>query len=125
MTIPFTLHTTLTGTNVSDLDITNTFTIQTKSEQILKLKNTDGNVALSFSGIVNPLGIIFISTSSFDLHLTKGAVTVDLAIKNGIPFILPIDTTTLAQFTTITISTTSTSDILVQIQAYGIAPTAT
>lgn len=124
MTIPFTLHTTLTGTNVSDLDITNTFTTQTKSEQIIKLKNTDSNVALSFTGIVNPLCIIFNSTSSFDIHLTKGAGTIDLAIKNGIPFILPIDATTLAQFSAITVSTTATTDILVYIQAYGVAPTA-
>lgn len=123
MTIPFTLHTTLTGTNVSDLDITNTFTTQTKSEQIIKLKNTDSNVALSFSAVSTPSVIIFVSDSTFVVHLTKTAVVSDFTIKGGIPFILPVDTTSLAQFSAITLSTTSTTDILVQIQAYGVAPT--
>jgi len=118
MNIPFTLLTRLSGTHVSDLDITSSFTFKNKKEDIISLDSSTAKT-VDLSIIDNLKVVILQSDSDFTVTFSKDSVNFTLTVADGIPCILPISNTDI-EGASILVSTLSTTEILVKIQAYGV-----
>jgi|WetSurMetagenome_2_1015567.scaffolds.fasta_scaffold34512_3 hypothetical protein len=118
--VPFTLKTTLVGTNIAGFDLSSDFVVNTKIEKAIQLQYSVGftPIPVSLEGITNPHLLLFQSESAFSIILTKGATSITLPNYGNIPTILPIDQD-FVDDVDITISTTSVNLIKVNIQAYG------
>ena len=120
LNIPLTIKTQITGTNISSLDITKELVVTTKKEMTLELQLATGEVSINFTGVSNPALIIFQSDNDFSVKFTLTSGMLSFPCNNGIPFVLPIDSTFIDSVEGTTLSTESVNIISVQCGIYGI-----
>ena len=111
----------ISGSDITGLDETNTFTLENKVETSYTIVDTDGNKTLDFSNIENMKSIIFDGSGIFDVTITVGggANIISFPCDGSIPMVLPVTQTFMSTVDSITISTTSTTDVQVSVRAYG------
>jgi len=111
----------ISGSDVTSLDESNSFTLENKIETSYTIVDTDGNKTLDFSNIENMKTILFDGSGAFNVTVTVGggANVITFPCDGSIPMILPITQTFMGTVDSITISTASTEDVQVSVRAYG------
>ena len=89
---------------------------ETKIEQVYKIKSSSGSQTIDFSDIANVKVMIFKSSTAFSLSMTISGSTVTYLTDY---FIFTPASSMLANISNIAISTSSTTDILVDVRIYG------
>ncbi len=121
------IRTVITGDGLTALDKITTFTLSEKMETVRLLKASDGSVAIDIA-YINTLKTLYIeSTGVFTVTITHTTTDV-IPVVNTIPFeinggVFRLDPTVASRalLSAITLSTASTTDITINIRAYGVA----
>jgi hypothetical protein len=112
----------LSGTDVTAMDVSSSWTLANKVEKIFTLTASDGSQTLDFSNISNVNLLVFYSASDFIITLNQfDSVdeSIPLIINGGVPFVLPTTEAFIDSLSSIQISTTSTTNQDITIRAYG------
>ena len=108
----------LTGdTFVTKLDKEKSWSGGTKLEQNYSIRDTDGSQVIDISDLENITMMIFESSSAFTVSITAGGSTLAIPVDNI--FLFDPTATFVATITNISISTTLTTDITIQVRIYG------
>ena len=123
----------LTGTSITAYALEETFVLSTKLEETHSINAVSGNKTIDLSNIANNKVLMFSSDSAFIIHLTKSVTsplletfdyTFDIPNVGGVPTILNINQAFITGLESISISTTSTNLININVNAYGETTTA-
>ena len=123
-----TIKLALSGTDITAYSLESSFVLDTKLEESHNINSVSSAVEIDISNISNIKMLMFHSTSAFKITLTKSVTSplsetfdYDFVIPNngGIPAIFSVDQAFITGLKRITITTTSTNLIKVNIRAYG------
>jgi len=113
------IRTIIQGDKITSLDQSTSFILSEKLEASRMIKSTDGEVILDYSFIDTVKTIYLYSTGTYKITLTVGSTILPIEVTGA--FRLDPTTTFRDSINSVSISTSSTTDILVDIRIYGVA----
>jgi len=119
------IRTYISGDGVVDFDKSTQFTLLEKLESVYLLKAADGDLSIDTSKINSLVSMLFYSINSFTIKLTVDIGTVEtpniviVPVETTGNFRLDPTTAFLSKISAVSISTTSTTDITIQVNVYG------
>lgn len=113
------IRTIIQGDKITSLDQSTSFILSEKLEASRMIKSTDGEVILDYSFIDTVKTIYLYSTGTYKITLTVGSTILPIEVTGA--FRLDPTTTFRNSINSVSISTSSTTDILVDIRIYGVA----
>ena len=112
------IRTIIQGDKITSLDQSTSFILSEKLEASRMIKSTDGEVILDYSFIDTVKTIYLYSTGTYKITLTVGSTILPIEVTGA--FRLDPTTTFRDSINSVSISTSSTTDILVDIRIYGV-----
>jgi hypothetical protein len=112
------VRTIILGDNITSLDQSTSFVLSEKLEASRLIKSTDGEVVLDYSFINTVQTIYFYSAGTYKVTLTVGPTILPIEVTGA--FRLDPTAAFRTSLTSVSISTSSATDILVDIRIYGI-----
>jgi len=120
------IRTVITGVGVTQFDSSTSFSLTEKLEAAIYIKSTDNKITIDYSFVDNVKSLIFNSSGTYTVEITTTStdvvpvVTVMQFQVSGM-FRLDLTQAQRALISAIKISTASTTNILVDVRAYGVS----
>ncbi len=119
----------LSGTNITTIDMSNTFVLDNKIEKVISIQDTSPEYELDLSNVDNKKIFVLQGTQDFILHCYKEIeapvseetflYSFDIPIEKEFGFVLNTNDTFFDGLTKLTLSTGSVNMIKVTISLYG------
>lgn len=112
----------LLGTQVTNFDETNSFTLDNKDEYTFEIQSTSSPVLIALNKVPNTKLIFVHATGDFSLNFTTALGTFTILCTGN--FVLNTSQSFITSLVSLTVTTTSTNLIKVYFNIYGKEPTA-
>lgn len=112
----------LSGTDITSMDVTATWTLQNKIEKIFTMIASDGSHTLDLTNITNLTKMMLYSASDFICTFNQSdsvSESIPFIIEGGTPFIFGTTQAFIDSLNSIQISTTSTTEQDIIVRFYG------